>query len=87
MYEAWCSLDGWPKDPTNVGAVLEPKAATGGAISYTFGNLQRDVIKEINVFCIVDYESVFWLESECDKIKCIFVRPLSRIFEIDIITD
>ena len=43
--EAWCSLDGWPEDPADVGAVLEAKAAACSAVGYAFSNFQGDVVE------------------------------------------
>ena len=48
--EAWCGLDGGPEDPADVGAVLEPKRAARGAVSYAFSNLECDVVEQIDVF-------------------------------------
>ena len=45
VYEAWCCLDGWPEDPADVGAVLEPKAAAGGAIGYAFGDFEGYIVE------------------------------------------
>ena len=41
----------------------KPKAAAGGAVGYAFGDFQGDVVEQVNVFCVVDYEGVFRFES------------------------
>ena len=64
MDEAWCGLDGWPEYPADVGAVLEAEAAAGGAVGDAFGYFQCNVVQQIDVFGVVDDESVLWFESQ-----------------------
>ena len=87
MYEAWCSLDGWPENPADVGAILEAETAARRAVGYAFGNFQGDVVEQVDVFCVVDYEGVLWLETQCDEVKGVFVRPLRGVFEVCVVAD
>ena len=66
MDEAWCCLDGGPEYPADVGAVLEAEAAAGGAVGYAFGDFEGDVVEEVDVLGVVDYEGILGFESKRD---------------------
>ena len=80
VYEAWCGLNGWPKDPADVGAVLEAKGTSSGAVSDAFGNFQGKVVQQVDVLGVVDDEGVLRLKAQRNKIQCVFVRPLAWSF-------
>ena len=87
MNEARCCLNGWPVNPTDVGAVLEAEAGAGCGVCDAFGDFEGYIVEEVHVLDVVDDECVLGFEAEGNEVEGVLVGVFLGFFECGFVVD